>query len=134
MADYEALLNAEKKKHSPSPPSAPEVPFTPEKTEQIKKQTTHQSTRRSLDQSMSHFFSSASNRVMDKPRGFYITEQLNQRIDEAVRYYQEKHHLKKVDRFIFVTTLLDNEVNWTEETLDLLLEKVIRQLTNRLTN
>ena len=86
-------------------------------------------TSQSINQSISH-----ANKVMDKPRGFYITEGLNQQIDQAVRYYQENHNLKKVDRSIVVTALLDNETNWTEETLDLLLDKVIRQLTNRLTN
>lgn len=71
---------------------------------------------------------------MEKPRAFYITERLNQKLDEAVRYYQEKHHLRKVDRSVIVTALLDNEANWTEETLDLLLAKVLSQLTSRLTN
>lgn len=143
MADYAALLNAEKKKNAPSPTSAPpEVKLTPEKSEQLRTQSINQSTtqsitqstHRSIDPSISHLPNPTSNRVMDKPRGFYITEQLNQQIDEAVRYYQDKHNLKKVDRSIVVTTLLDNEANWTEETLDLLLDKIIRQLTNRLTN
>jgi hypothetical protein len=147
MADYSELMNLEKKKKEPaSPVPAPEGKLSPEKTEQSNKQPTqrlinqsteqsiHQSTRRSINPLMSYSSGSAGNRVMDKPRGFYITEQLNQRIDEAVRYYQEKHHLKKVDRSIVVTTLLDNEANWTEETLDLLLDKIIRHLTNRLTN
>jgi hypothetical protein len=71
---------------------------------------------------------------MEKPRAFYITERLNQRLDEAVRYYQEKHRLKKVDRSVLVTVLLDNEANWTEESLDLLLDKVINQMTSRLTS
>ena len=71
---------------------------------------------------------------MDKPRGFYITEQLNKRIDEAVRYYQEKHNLAKVDRSIVVTAILEDESNWTEEALDLLSERVISHLISRLTN
>ncbi len=71
---------------------------------------------------------------MDKPRGFYITERLNQRIDEAVHYFQEKHGLKKVDRSIVVTALLENEANWTDEALDLLVDRVISQLTKRLMN
>ena len=33
-----------------------------------------------------------------------------------------------------VTAILDNEANWTEEALDLLLDRVISHLTNRLTN
>ncbi len=71
---------------------------------------------------------------MEKPRAFYITERLNQRLDEAVRYYQEKHNLKKVDRSVIVTALLDNEANWTEDALELLVDRVISQLTSRLTN
>ena len=71
---------------------------------------------------------------MEKPRAFYITERLNQRLDEAVRFYQEKYSLRKVDRSIIVTALLDNEANWTEEALDLLHAKILSQLTSRLTN
>ena len=140
MADYAALLNAEKKKNSPSPTA-------PAGEKKLKQQQPHQniptkSISQSIDQSINRLanqainqsISSPSDKVMDKPRGFYITERLNKRIDEAVRYYQEKHNIQKVDRSIIVTVLLDNEANWTEETLDLLLAKVINQLTNRLTN
>ncbi len=138
MADYSKLMSLEKKpKEQPlSSPARQEAPLPNgnQPTAQSTTQSINQSTHRSIDPSISHLSGPTSNRVMDKPRGFYITEQLNQQIDEAVRYYQERHNLKKVDRSIVVTTLLDNEANWTEETLDLLLEKVIRQLTNRLTN
>jgi len=143
MADYAALLNAEKKKNSPSPAPAPqEVKLTPERTEQSRNQSTPQSATQSTDPSIdrltnrliSRLTNPTGSKVMDKPRGFYITEQVNKRIDEAVRYYQEKHNLSKVDRSIVVTALLENESNWTEEALDLLLDRVISQLTNRLTN
>src|SRR5947209_3988530 len=105
-------------------------------------QSINQSANQSIDQStdrlthrlISRLTNPVSSKVMDKPRGFYITEQVNKRIDEAVRYYQEKHNLAKVDRSIVVTALLENESNWTEESLDLLLDRVISQLTNRLTN
>ena len=141
MADYAALLNAEKKKNSPSPaPVSQELTLTQEKTEQSRNQSTSQSTTQSIDQStdrlthrlISRLTNPVSSKVMDKPRGFYITEQVNKRIDEAVRYYQEKHNLAKVDRSIVVTALLENESNWTEESLDLLLDRVISQLTNRI--
>jgi hypothetical protein len=143
MADYAALLNAEKKKNSPSPAPAPqEVKLTRGKTEQLTTQSTSQSATQSIDQStnrlthrlISRLTNPVSSKVMDKPRGFYITEQVNKCIDEAVRYYQEKHNLAKVDRSIIVTALLENEANWSEEALDLLLDRVINQLTNRLTN
>ena len=140
MADYSKLMSLEKKpKEQPLPSPAQQEASQPN-SNQPTAQSTKQSTDKSIGrlantpiiQSISH--ANKNNKVMDKPRGFYITEGLNQRIDQAVRYYQEQHNLKKVDRSIVVTTLLDNEANWTEETLDLLLEKVIRQLTNRLTN
>jgi hypothetical protein len=126
MADYSQLMNLEKqRKEQPSPASVQQAP---------PQQSIAQSTNPSIDQSINQSTSKTSNKVMEKPRGFYITERLNQRIDEAVRYYQEKHHLKKVDRSIVVTALLENEANWTEEALDVVLDRVINQLTNRLTN
>src|SRR6266700_6511323 len=137
MADYAALLNAEKKKNSPSPaPVSHEVKLTPEKTEQSRNQSTRQSATQSMDPSIdrltnrliSRFTNPTGSKVMDKPRGFYITEQLNMRIDGAVRYFQEKHNLTKVDRSIVVTALLENESNWTEEALDLLLDRILNQL------
>jgi len=148
MADYAALLNAEKKKSSPSPtsPTPSSVGEKKQKEQQPPQRTQQripiQSTEQSINQSINRLpdllthrpVSPPGGKVMDKPRGFYITERLNKRIDEAVRYYQEKHNIQKVDRSIVVTVLLDNEANWTEEALDLLLDKVISQLTSRLTN
>jgi hypothetical protein len=126
MADYSQLMNLEKqRKEQPSPSSVQQA--SPH-------QSSGQSTNSSLDQSIKQSTITTRNKVMEKPRGFYITERLNQRIDEAVRYYQDKHHLKKVDRSIVVTVLLENEANWTEEALDLVLDRVINQLTSRLTN
>src|SRR5205814_5834771 len=103
-------------------------------TEQSVPPSTHQLIDQSIEQSINQSSRNNADKVMEKPRGFYITQRLNQRIDEAVRYYQEKHNLKKVDRSIVVTVLLENEANWTEEALDLLLDKIIHQLTRRLTN
>ena len=143
MADYAALLNAEKKKNAPSPTSTPqEVILSTEKTKQSRTQSIKQSTTPSINQSIdrsanrpiSRLTDPVNSKVMDKPRGFYITERVNRRIDEAVRYYQEKHNLAKVDRSIVVTAILENESNWTEEALDLLSERVISHLISRLTN
>ena len=120
-------------------PTAKELPPTPKQQEAPAREPkeerpTHQSIDQSTERLTNRLNHPNSTKVMDKPRGFYITEQVNKHIDEAVRYYQEKHNLKKVDRSIVVTALLENESNWTEETLDLLLDRVISQLTNRLTN
>ena len=130
MADYTQLMNLEKKqKGQSSPMQTQQKPST-----QSIEQSINQSINRLTDPSTSQLAATKSNKVMDKPRGFYITERLNQQIDEAVRYFQDKHNIKKVDRSIVVTALLENEANWTEEALELLLDKVINQLTNRLTN
>jgi hypothetical protein len=103
-------------------------------TKQSIKPSTDQSTGRSTNRLLHQRTHPSSSKVMDKPRAFYITEQVNKRIDEAVAYYQEKHKLAKVDRSIVVTALLEKESNWTEKALDLLMERVINQLTSRLLN
>jgi len=134
MADYTQLMNLEKKpKKQVTPPHAQQSPPN-QSTEQSINQSTDQSINRLTERLSNRFNHPISIKVMDKPRGFYITEQLNKHIDEAVRYYQEKHNLKKVDRSIVVTALLDNEANWTEVALDLLLVRILNQLTSRLTN
>src|SRR5216684_5812563 len=103
MAVYTQLMNLEKKqKGQSSPTQTQQKPST---------QSIEQSINRLTDPSTSQLAATKSNRVMDKPRGFYITERLNKRIDEAVRYYQEKHNIKKVDRSIVVTAILENEAN-----------------------
>ena len=38
--------------------------------------------------------------------------------DEAVRYLQETHGIKKADRSTIINAMLDNEANWTDESLD----------------
>ena|SRR5260370_26330455 len=137
MADYSQLMNLEKQqKKQPLSSSGQQstTPSTGQSTAPSIHQLIDQSIEQSINQSTSQSIRNHTDKVMEKPRGFYITERLNQRIDEAVRYYQEKHNLKKVDRSIVVTVLLENEANWTDEALDLLLDKIIHQLTRRLTN
>ncbi len=134
MADYTQLMNLEKKPKKQETPAHAQQSSSNQSTEQSINQSTDQSINRLTEQLTNRFNRTNSIKVMDKPRGFYITEQLNKQIDEAVRYYQEKHNLKKVDRSIVVTALLDNEANWTEVALDLLLDRILNQLTSRLTN
>jgi hypothetical protein len=96
-------------------------------TSQLTKQSANQSTSRLTKQL------TKGSRVLDRPKAFYITERLDRRLDEAVRYLQENHGIRKVDRSTVVNALLDNEANWTEEALDLIVDRVISQLTSRLT-
>ena len=70
---------------------------------------------------------------MEKPRAFYITERLDRRLDEAVRYFKEEHGIKKVDRSVVVTAMLDTEARFSQDALDQLVDRVIEQLTSRLT-
>src|SRR5436309_1440369 len=141
MADYEALLNAEKKKQVSSPASpSPEGKSMPQKTEpstnQLTNRLTSQSTEQSLGQSTKRLTKQSTpqsvTKIVQKPKGFYITERLDKKLDEAVRYLQEVHGIKKADRSTVVNAILDNEANWTEESLDLLVDRVINLLTSRL--
>jgi hypothetical protein len=145
MADYTQLMDLEKKpKKQPASPAQQNAtdtsteqstnPSTDKSTSRLTNRPTKQLIHQSIHRSISLPLPDTGSRVMEKPRAFYITERLNQRLDEAVRYYQEKHHLKKVDRSVLVTVMLDTEANWTEETLDVLLDKVINQMTSRLTS
>ena len=74
----------------------------------------------------------SGNKIVEKPKAFYITQRVDKKLDEAVRYFQEVHGIKKADRSTIVNALLDNEANWTEEALDLLVDRVIGLLTSRL--
>jgi hypothetical protein len=97
-------------------------------------QSVDQSTSQSTDMSTTPRSVPSSNKIVSRPKAFYITERLNSRLDDAVEYFQDKHGIKKVDRSIIVNALLDNEENWSEETLDLLVSRVISLLTSRLTS
>src|SRR5713226_3963915 len=126
MADYTQLMNLENKPKGHTPPA--------QSTQRSINQSTDQPTDQLTNQSISQQTLSLGTRIVEKPKAFYITERLNKRLDEAVRYFQEKHRLKKVDRSTLVNAILDTDANWTEEALDLILDQVISQLTSRLTS
>ncbi|SRR5712692_2807347 len=126
MADYTQLMNLENKPKGHTPPA--------QSTQRSINQSTDQPTDQLTNQSISQQTLSLGTRIVEKPKAFYITERLNKRLDEAVRYFQEKHGIRKVDRSTLVNVMLENDALWTEEGLDVLVEKVISQLTSRLTN
>ena len=126
MADYTQLMNLEKKPKRQIPPAPP--------MSQSINQSTDQPTDQATLQSISQQTSPPGTKIVEKPKAFYITERLNKRLDTAVRYFQEKHGIRKVDRSTLVNVLLDTDAQWTEEGLDGQVEKVISQLTSRLTN
>ncbi len=129
MADYSQLMNLEKKQKVKTPASP--VQSTSQSIKQSSNRSTDQSASRLINQETNR---SSSSKIVDKPKAFYITERLNKRLDDAVRYFQERHGIRKVDRSTLVNAILDNDANWTEEALDLVLDRVISQLTSRLTN
>src|SRR4051794_21233308 len=104
---------------------------------EIPKYTPKEITKRRVDQpdnqSTSRPTKKSSSRVMERPKAFYITERLDRKIDEAVRRFQDIHGIKKVDRSVVVTAMLDNEDLWTDKSLDRLFDRVMRELTSRLT-
>jgi hypothetical protein len=95
-------------------------------------QSINQSTEQSINQLPSHATIQSSTKILEKPRGFYITDRLDKRLDEAVRYFKEQHGIKKADRSTIVNAVLDNDALWTEDALDRMVEQVITQLTKRL--
>jgi hypothetical protein len=75
----------------------------------------------------------ADNKIVNRPKAFYILERLDRKIDDAVRYLQDTRGIKKADRSVVVNAYLDNDDLWTEEAIDQLVDRVISQLTRRLT-
>ncbi len=136
MADYSQLMNLEKKEKGQKPVTS--VQSTSQSINQSTNRSTDQSSSQSTSQTLHRSNSqpayTSRSKIVDKPKAFYITERLDKHLDDAVRYFQEKHGIKKVDRSTLVNVLLDNDAHWTDEALDVVLERVISQLTNRLIN
>jgi hypothetical protein len=111
------------------PPSKPKrAPQKPPRHSKPISQSTRQSTNQFISQPMSRPIT----KIVDRPKAFYITEGLDEKLDKAVTYLQKKHGIKKVDRSVIVNALLDNDTLWTDEALDQLVERVVGQLTSRL--
>jgi hypothetical protein len=121
----------ERKVEAPVPPPPAKPKRAPKKSPR-QSQSTSQSTGQSTGQLMSQPISRPFTKIVDRPKGFYITEALDEKLDKAVTYLQKKHGIKKVDRSVIVNALLDNETLWTDKALDQLVERVVSQLTSRL--
>jgi hypothetical protein len=122
-------------------PEAPSTPLSAKSKVSRQKSTgkskpAHQSTSQSTNQSISQLINQPTSRplsqIVDRPKAFYITEGLDEKLDQAVTYLQKKHGIKKVDRSVIVNALLDNNELWTDQALDQLVERVVSQLTSRL--
>jgi hypothetical protein len=119
-----------KRKDSPSP--LPEKPKRKPQKSTSQSKIISQSTRQSTNQLINQPTNRPFTKIVDRPKAFYITEQVDDNLDKAVDYLQKKHGIKKVDRSVIVNALLDNDTLWTDEALDQLVEGVVSQLTNRL--
>src|SRR4051812_43148351 len=97
-------------------------------------QSVNQSTNQSIGQSTKQLTNNLStSSIVDRPKAFYITTQLDKRLDDAVRYFQNVHGIKKADRSTVINAMLDIDENWTDKSLDQLVSRLIGQLTSRLT-
>jgi hypothetical protein len=121
----------ESKGEAPLTPPPAKPKRAPQKSTR-QSQSTPQSTGQSTSQLISQPMSQPFTKIVDRPKGFYITEALDEKLDKAVTYLQKKHGIKKVDRSVIVNALLDNETLWTDKALDQLVERVVSQLTSRL--
>lgn len=100
------------------------------KKSQPTSQSTNQSTDRSTDQ-LTGRPTPATEPIVDRPKAFYITQKVNDWVNEAVEHFQKKEGLKKADRSTIVNAILHDHEIWSEEGLKKLKGRVIKQLTNR---
>ena len=124
-------LPAGKSKPARKKKVSPKRTATNKRATSSQKQSTEPSTGRSTGRSTEPSTQQLSGKVVDRPVCFYVPEIIHHKLDEAVRYYLEKHNLK-ANRSAIVSALLADRDNWTDKALDRLLDKVVGQLTNRL--
>jgi len=68
--------------------------------------------------------------VVGRPCAFYITQKVDEWLDEAVRYLKEKG-LHKVDRSVLLNAILHDPELFNHKSLDSMREKLLMHLTNR---
>jgi hypothetical protein len=151
MNRYEVLLqkNAPRTTDEPSEPTRrpltsketkiePRIALSDQEPGEPSGQSTTLSTSKSTPQSVGRLgvpsILQASDTTVERPKAFYITKRLDHRLDEAVRYYQDVHGIKKVDRSAIVNAMLDTDANWTDEALDQSVSRIMSLLTSRLTD
>ena len=132
MADYTQLMNLEKKRKTQASPSTAPNEASRQSVDQPTDQLTSRPAHQPTDQSTHQSTQFSGDRTVERPKSFYITLRLDKRLDEAVRYFQEVHGIKKVDRSILLNAMLDTDTNWTNETLDLLVTRIMSILTKKL--
>jgi hypothetical protein len=142
MSRYGVLLNQPASEPGKQPESEPRgTQAEPAAPKRSPRKATSGTKNQSANQPASQLASRLAKQPAARPnpgdnritfKGFYITERLDRRLTEAVRYYQDVHGIKKVDRSILLNAMLDDD-RWTDDELDQLVERVVSQLTARLT-
>lgn len=127
------LQETEMPQAEPAPSSPNTARQRSKRTERSANQSANQPINRLTQQSIVELTDHLPRAPMGKPKGFYISEQLDTRLDHAVRYFQSVHGIKKVDRSILINAMLIDDAYWTQESLDQLTDRLIDQLTRRLT-
>jgi hypothetical protein len=115
-------------------------PETEQATPRSTHQSTHETTDRPTDKATSRSTGQSTEqstegpiarlKIVDRPKAFYITEDVDQWINKAVQHFR-KQGLRKVDRSTVITAILHDPDLWQAESLDTLMERVVRHLTNR---
>jgi len=68
--------------------------------------------------------------VVERPRAFYITQQVDIWLDESVRYLRGKG-MHKVDRSVLINALLHNEGLYNPRFLNNIRKRLLAHLTNK---
>jgi hypothetical protein len=85
----------------------------------------------SIAQSTNSSSSQIMGEMVKRPLAFYIPVATNDKLEEAVKFYQKKYH-RKIDRSTVVSAILGELSLWDPQNLDQLAPKVMAQLENRL--
>ncbi len=125
----------------PAPSASPLAPAAPQYQEPapaapapapVKRELPDQPVSRLVSRLVGRPTDSEPHGIVPRPKSFYISVRLDERLDRAVRYFQEVYGIKKADRSTIVNALLDREELWTDEALDSLATRVLERLASRL--
>ncbi len=139
MGIYDDLANLEKpaspkggRMPSPTPLARKPKSKSPSPTtDQPVNQPTNQSTNQSTGQSTDPLVEIESiGPIVERPRAFYITQKLDQWLDEAVRKLQATG-LYKMDRSVLINGLLHDPELFKDQALKELRKKFLAHLTNK---
>jgi hypothetical protein len=129
----------EKKPRRASParrtPTTPPPPPVNQTINRPVNQPIDRSMNRTVNQAMNQPIESSN--VLGKPKGFYITRQQDEELDEAVKKVGNKLAGKamiKIDRSIVLRLILDEANLSSEDTIERLSNQLINRLINQLIN